>query len=80
MILDDGPHTLESNCLFIIKYLPLLSENGIMVIEDIQDFKWIEILKQLVPSELKKYIQIYDLRNVKNLYDDILFVINKNSV
>jgi hypothetical protein len=77
MILDDGPHSLQSMIDFINKYLPLLSENGIMIIEDIQDFQWIEIFKQIVPQEYQKYIQIYDLRYIKNRYDDILFVINK---
>lgn len=80
LILDDGPHTLESQCLFIVKYLPLLSENGIMVIEDVQHINCIDTLTNFVPLEFKKYIQVYDLRNVKGQYDDILFVINKNSV
>jgi hypothetical protein len=77
MILDDGPHSLQSNIDVIVKYLPLLSENGILIIEDIQNFQWINILKQNVPDEYQKYIQIYDLRHIKNRYDDVLFVINK---
>jgi hypothetical protein len=77
MVLDDGPHSLQSIIDFINKYLPLLSENGILIIEDVQDFQWIEILKETVPEEYQKYIQIYDLRHVKNRYDDVLFVINK---
>jgi len=77
MILDDGPRNLQNMIDCITKYLPLLSENGIMIIEDIQDFQWIDILKQNVPDEYQKYIQIYDLRHIKGRYDDILFVINK---
>lgn len=80
MVLDDASHTLEDIIYFIIKYLPLLSDNGIMVIESIQKFEWIEILKLIVPNELKKNIQIYDLRHIKNRHDDVLFVINKNSL
>ena len=79
MVLDDASHTLEDIIYFIIKYLPLLSDNGIMVIESIQKFEWIEILKLIVPDEFKKNIQIYDLRHIKNRHDDVLFVINKNS-
>jgi hypothetical protein len=79
MIMDDASHTLEDIIYFLIKYLPLLSDNGIMVIENIQKFEWIEILKLIVPDEFKKNIQIYDLRHIKNRYDDVLFVINKNS-
>ena len=79
MILDDGPHTLESNIWFIQKYLPLLAEDGILIIEDIQDFSFIDILIKYVPNDFKKYIQVHDLRQIKNCrYDDLLFVINKN--
>jgi hypothetical protein len=78
MILDDGPHTLESNIWFIQKYLPLLAEDGILIIEDIQHFDFIDILVNIVPNEFKKYIQVYDLRQVNNCrYDDLIFVINK---
>lgn len=79
IVLDDASHTLEDIIYFIIKYLPLLSDNGIMVIENIQKMEWIEILKLIVPDEFKKNIQIYDLRHIKNRYDDVLFVVNKNS-
>ncbi len=79
MVLDDASHTLEDIIYFIIKYLPLLSDNGIMVIESIKKMEWIEILKLIVPDEFKKNIQIYDLRHIKNRYDDVLFVVNKNS-
>lgn len=78
MILDDGPHDLQSMIDLIVKYVPLLSENGIMVIEDVQDFQWTETLKEYVPNDLKQYIQVYDLRDIKGRYDDILFIINKN--
>jgi hypothetical protein len=49
-----------------------------MIVEDIQDEKWIDILKDCVPEDLKPYVDIYDLRDVKGRYDDILLVINKN--
>lgn len=77
VVLDDGPHTLESMKDFINKYLPLLTDNGILVIEDIQDINWINQLKGLVPTEDKKNIQVFDLRINKNRADDILFIINR---
>jgi hypothetical protein len=77
-IIDDGPHTLESMQIFISLYSVLLTDDGVLVIEDIQDMEWIDKLKEIVPDNLKKYIEIYDLRNVKNRYDDVMFVINKN--
>jgi hypothetical protein len=77
-IVDDGPHTLESMKTFILYYSSLLTEDGVLVIEDVQYIDWVNELKEIVPENLKQYIEVYDLRNVKNRYDDIMFVINKN--
>ena len=79
VIIDDGEHTLETNCKCVELYSNLLTNNGILIIEDIQDISWIEKIKDNTPNDLKKYIHIYDLRHIKNRYDDILFVINKNT-
>ena len=79
ILLDDGPHTLESMKKFINLYSQLMTDDGILVIEDVQSIEWIELLKNEVPEHLKQYIQIYDLRSIKNRYDDIVFVINKNN-
>jgi hypothetical protein len=77
LILDDGPHTLESQEKCIELYSKLLCEKGILIIEDVQDIKWIEKLKDKTPENLKKYIKTYDLRENKNRYDDIVFTIDK---
>ena len=79
-ILDDGPHTLDSMIWFIRLYSQILTQNGILIIEDVQSWDWIEILKNEVPLDLKKYIHIYDLRKNKNRYDDIVFTINKSII
>ncbi len=78
MLLDDGPHTIESMKTFIRLYSQIMSDDGILIIEDIQDINWLDILKNEVPNHLKGYIETYDLRNIKNRYDDIVFVINKS--
>lgn len=75
-MLDDGPHTLESMKQFIQLYSQVMTEDGILIIEDIQDWNWIEILKKEVPDYLKPYIKTYDLRPNKNRYDDIVFTID----
>ena len=77
--IDDGPHTLESMIDFIKLYSPLLKDDGILVVEDVQNYDWIEYLKLAVPEELRKYIKIFDLRKNKNRYDDILFVVDKST-
>jgi hypothetical protein len=78
-MLDDGPHTLESMKKFIKLYSQLMTDNGILIIEDVQSWDWIDILKNEVPEHLKQYIKTYDLRNNKNQYDDIVFTIDKNN-
>ena len=78
IIIEDGNHKLDSLKIFLKLYIKILKDDGILIIEDIQEFDWIDKLKEIVPEELKKYIEIYDLRKNKDRYDDILFVINKN--
>lgn len=80
ILLDDGPHTLESMIQFIKLYVNVMSEDGILIIEDVESIDWIQSLTEVVPEYLQKYIKSYDLRNIKNRYDDIVFVINKNTL
>jgi len=76
-MLDDGPHTLESMKEFILLYSQLMTDDGILIIEDVQSIEWLSQLTEIVPEHLKKYIKTYDLRNNKGRYDDIVFTINK---
>lgn len=78
-MLDDGPHTLESMKKFIQLYSQVMTDDGILIIEDVQQWAWIDILKNEVPENLKQYIKVYDLRSNKNRYDDIVFTIDKDS-
>lgn len=78
-LLDDGPHTIESQEKFIELYSPLLSDNGILIIEDIQNVDNFEKLKNKTPQHLQQYIKTYDLRKNKGRYDDLLFTIDKVS-
>jgi hypothetical protein len=57
-----------------------MTDDGILIIEDIQNIKWCYPLRNAVPDELKPYIKVFDLRNVKGRYDDIVFVIDKLNV
>lgn len=76
-MLDDGPHTLESMIQFIQLYSQLMTQNGILIIEDVQSIDWIPKLIENTPVHLKQYIQVYDLRPNKGRYDDIVFTIDK---
>lgn len=77
IIFDDGPHTLESQIFVVNNYTKLLSENGILIIEDIQVFNDTEKLKKLLGSNFD--VEIIDLRHIKNRYDDVLFIAKKNN-
>jgi len=77
MILDDGPHTLESMKQFIKLYLPLLTLDGVLIIEDVQCIDWFDALKEVVPHDFLQYVKTYDLRHIKNRYDDLIFTIDK---
>jgi len=76
-VLDDGPHSLDSMIRFICLYFPLLNDGGILIIEDVQDITWLDILKQHVPDAYKNNVQFHDLRHIINRYDDIVFVVTK---
>jgi cephalosporin hydroxylase len=80
IVLDDGPHTLESMLVFLKLYSRLMKPNGILAIEDVQDIEWIDKLREATPKALLPYVETYDRRDVKGRYDDIVFVINKNKV
>jgi 3-methyladenine DNA glycosylase AlkD len=71
-MLDDGPHTLDSMNAFIKLYSQIIS--------DVQSWDWIDILKNEVPEHLKKYFKVYDLRENKGRYDDIVFTIDKLNI
>ena len=79
-MLDDGPHTLESMKQFIKLYSQIMTDDGILIIEDVQDISWIDILKNETPEHLKQFIKVYDLRPNKGRYDDIVFTIDKSNV
>jgi hypothetical protein len=78
-ILDDGPHSLDSMIQFIKLYSQVMSDDGILIIEDVQSWDWINILINECPEHLKQFIKVYDLRQIKNRYDDIVFTIDKST-
>ena len=79
-MLDDGPHTLESMIQFIKLYSQIMTDDGILIIEDVQSIDWLDTLKTAVPDHLQPFIKTYDLRHIKGRYDDIVFTIDKFNV
>ena len=78
IIIDDGPHTLESMRFFVKHYLAKLNVNGIAVIEDIPQSDWIRVLlEDLSPNGMKTKIQVFDMRNINMRFDDMVMVIQR---
>jgi hypothetical protein len=77
VIIEDGSHKKEDMMKAIELYLPLLTDKGIMVIEDVPSVEWIWELRQAVPLDYE--VEVYDWRLNKGRHDDILFVIKKTS-
>lgn len=73
VIIDDGPHTLESQVAAIRLYAPRLRPGGRLVVEDVQSPDWLDPLRAAVPSGLR--VEIHDLRHVRPRWDDLLFVV-----
>ena len=78
IIIDDGSH-LTAHQLFVMnRYMPLLKSGGLMIIEDIQSVDLISLLlKNITSLESNDKVSIFDRRNIKNRFDDIIIVIKK---
>lgn len=79
-IIDDGPHTYESQQLCINKWFSKLKPGGKLIIEDIQSDEFAIKLKffALQNDDVQKAI-IFDLRLNKHRYDDIILEITKKN-
>lgn len=70
VLIDDGPHTLASMLFFAQHYSKLLSPDGVLIIEDIQDMNWTPQILAALPNEG----EVLDKRGIR---DDILIVLQK---
>lgn len=79
IIVDDGPHTLNTMISCINLYVPKLNTGGILVIEDVQSMDWMTTLKDtfLKVKQKNDDFEIIDLRSTKGRYDDLMFVIRR---
>jgi hypothetical protein len=75
IIIDDGPHTVESQIYTIKNYTKLLKNGGILIIEDIQNYGDVDIIINSIGNIPHKSCELVDLRGVKGRYDDLLIVV-----
>jgi cephalosporin hydroxylase len=74
VIIDDGPHRLTPMCVVAKHYTPHLTSDGILIIEDISQLKWIPTIKTKLPLNMQKNMIIIDNRHIKNRYDDVMII------
>lgn len=74
VIIDDGDHSLDSMKFVASEYWKLLQEGGVLVIEDIHEIEWVDMLKECFPEHLREKLKVYDLRHIKGRIDDIMLV------
>ena len=74
-ILDDGSHNIKDQMYVVDKYVDLLNDKGILIIEDIQNIRDCKVLLDRVDDNYNK--KVYDLRNNKHRQDDIFIFIQK---
>lgn len=77
IIIDDGPHTLESQLLFIKLYSSKINKNGFMIIEDIDSSNSIQLICDEINNQYNAYPKIIDKRKEVGLSNEILIWIKK---
>lgn len=74
-LVDDGSHLLGHQEFFARNYPALLAEDGIAIIEDIQDANHLRHLQEATPMGFIAYG--VDLRHADSRYDSLLLVIER---
>ena len=76
-IIDDGPHTLASMVISAQKWIDKVKPGGKLIIEDVQEFLWAELIGSYVDKAKIKSYRVFDLRENRGRYDDIIIEIEK---
>ena len=77
IIIEDGPHDIETQTFTLREYSKLLKKGGTLVIEDIQNFEHIETIMSCINSNEYESLEFIDLRELKGRCDDIIIVLSK---
>lgn len=77
IIIDDGSHHPHDQLNSFKLFWPLLNTGGIYIIEDVSDINYLSTLLKVDPVSSDIMFEVYDLRHLKNRYDDVLFVARK---
>ena len=78
VIVDDGPHTIDSMLFTAAHYTGLLSPGGLLVIEDIPNPDWIPLIAAALPEHLSRWWFAVDRRHLPGVAPDSLLLIAPN--
>jgi len=78
-IIDDGSHAYNDILFACHYYHKFLKSGCVLVIEDVPDFKCLPKMKALASAAGCTH-EVFDLREKKGRWDDVLFLIKKPSV
>jgi hypothetical protein len=80
IIIDDGSHIPHHQCYALTRWIDLLTDDGVMVVEDIQDIQYVnDICSRMSQDLLMNNTKVYDRRSLKGRFDDILIVVDKEN-
>jgi cephalosporin hydroxylase len=77
IIIEDGPHDINTQTFTLREYSKLLNKGGTLIIEDIQNFEHIETIMSSVNCNDYTSLEFIDLREVKGRCDDLIIVLTK---
>ena len=79
IIIEDASHKLEDQIQHFKDFSSLINPGGIYVIEDVPESAMIQLKNETEAyGNLQGFtLVIHDLRNIKNRFDDILFIFRR---
>ena len=77
IVIDDGPHTIESQIYFAANYSDLVKTGGLLIVEDIAGLKNAKKIFEALPDYMDG--KIANLLHVKNRFDDIMLIAKRKA-
>ena len=78
VIIDDGPHTLESQ-IRVLNYRNILTDQGLLIIEDVPNVAArLQKLKSILPVNERKFLTGFSFALRSGRYDDSILVYSKD--
>lgn len=77
LVIDDGPHSISSQIWLAQNYTSILSDGGLIFIEDIQGgLRYCDRIVRAVPKSFKGCVRVLDLRKLSGQGDALVVLIH----